>query len=251
MRWKSKVRKLAERLTGTHIYRVLPRGIDFASDIAYALPMYRANVVFDVGANIGQSAKIFLEKFPTSHIFCFEPVTDTYHLLQHAMQNNKRVNCFQLAFASSKQTRQMILQGSPTMFFMLGQSSELPNKDAQMESVNVDTLDDFCRMNSFDHISYLKIDTEGGDLDVLKGAAMMLTEQKIDIVQVEAGMNPNNTRHVSFLSIRKFLESYRYFLFGIYEQVPEWPTGEPHLRRINPIFVSQQVIQNNRIFAKS
>ncbi len=247
MSWKSKIKKFAERLSGTHIYRVLPRGIDFAKDISCALPMYRPNVIFDVGANVWQSAKQFLAEFPSAHIFCFEPVTNTYRLLQHSLQDNKRVDCYQIAFGSSKKTGQMILQGSSDMFYLIDQSSESPNKDTLLESVIVDTLDDFCQMNKVDNISYLKIDTEGGDLEVLKGAVMMLSEQRIDIVQVETGMNPANGRHVSLESIKEFLESNRYYLFGIYEQVNEWPTGEPHLRRTNPIFISQQVIDKNKI----
>lgn len=48
--------KMAEKLTGTHIYRKLPRGIDVFGDMATILPNYRINVVFDVGANVGKSA---------------------------------------------------------------------------------------------------------------------------------------------------------------------------------------------------
>jgi len=83
-------------------------------------------------------------------------------------------------------------------------------------------------------------------MEVLKGAVNMLTWQKIDLVQVEAGMNPRNRRHVPFESLKAFLESYEYFIFGIYEQVHEWPTGEPHLRRTDTIFISQRLIEMNR-----
>lgn len=246
MSLKSTVRALVERLTGVHIYRVLPRGIDFALDIKSGLPMYRVSTVFDVGANVGQSAIKFLAQFPKSHIYCFEPVTDTYRVLQDNLQGDGRVDCYQLAFGSSKKTGQMALQGSSDMYFLLGQSAELPTEDVRTESVNISTLDDFCCTNRIDHISYLKIDTEGGDLDVLRGTVMMLAEQRIDIIQVEAAMNPTNSRHVPFESIKEFLQSYKYYLFGIYEQVNEWPTREPHLRRTNPIFVSQQMIERNR-----
>ena len=82
MSLKSKVKMLIERLTDTHIYRELPRGIDFIQDIANSLPRYRVDIVFDVGANVGQSAKIYLARFPRSHIYCFEPVINTFHNLQ-------------------------------------------------------------------------------------------------------------------------------------------------------------------------
>lgn len=42
--------------------------------LMYAKPM---RVVFDVGANVGQSTKRFLDWFPDARIFAFEPVTPT------------------------------------------------------------------------------------------------------------------------------------------------------------------------------
>lgn len=247
------LRKLIEQLTGTRIYRSLPRGIDFAQDIANSLPTYRTDIVFDIGANVGQSSRLYLVKFPNAHIYCFEPVSDTFRRLQDKLQSNERVDCYRLAFGSSKSTGRMVLQGSSNkMFFLLDPSKESPaNNNVPTESVDIDTVDGFCHTNGIDRINFLKIDTEGGDLDVLKGAVNMLAEQKIDFVQVEAGMNPSNRRHVPLESLKEFLESQRYFLFGIYEQVNEWPTRAPHLRRTNPVFVSQTLIERNRMSTDS
>jgi hypothetical protein len=75
----------------------------------------------------------------------------------------------------------------------------------------------------------------------------MLTEQRIDLVEVEAGMNPSNIWHVPFEALKDFLESHMYFLFGIYEQENGlWASREPHLRRTNPIFISHHMIEMNR-----
>lgn len=247
MRFKKRwIKKFVERLTNTHIYRDLPRGVDFVHDIQKALPKYTIHTIFDVGANIGQSAKLFLRRIPGSQIYCFEPVANTYRLLKHQFQNEERIKCFQLAFGSLKGTGEMVLQGSSDMFYLLEQSKEKSFDNLQKESVMIDTLDDFCFTHNIESINYLKIDTEGGDLDVLKGAMRMLTEQKVDIVQVEAGMNPSNDRHVSFEALKAFLELHGYYLFGVYEQVNEWPTRSPNLRRTNPVFISQQLIEKNR-----
>ncbi len=243
----NKIKKQIELLTDTHIYHGLPRGIDFIQDIAKSLPAYRVDIVFDIGANLGQSSKIYLTRFPSSHIFCFEPVSTTFHQLQDNLKGNERVDCFQLAFGSSKGKGQMVVQGSSDMFFLLGQSKKSPMKnDVATESIDIVTVDEFCHTRRIDHISYLKIDTEGGDLEVLKGAVTMLTEQRIDLIEVEAGMNPSNNWHVPFEVLKEFLESHKYFIFGIYEQVSEWPTKEPHLRRTNPLFISHGMIVTNR-----
>lgn len=46
--------------------------------------------------------------------------------------------------------------------------------------------------------------------------------------------------------LKAYLEGKGYYLFGVYEQMPEWPTREPHLRRSNLVFVSEAVIGTNR-----
>ena len=141
----------------------------------------------------------------------------------------------------------MILEGDPDRFFLTDQSAETPgDRSVATESVDVVTLDEFCQTKGIDQINYLKIDTEGGDLEVLKGALNMLTGQKVDLLELEAGMNPGNKKHVRFETLKEFLESHGYFLFGIYEQVDEWPTKEPQLRRTNPVFISSRLIELNR-----
>ncbi len=242
----AKAKTFVEWLTGLRIYRRLPRGLDFVWDIKCAFPMYRVNIVFDVGANVGQFAKLFLAEFPNSHVYCFEPVSKTYGLLLQNLRRERRVVCHRLALGSSKKIGQMVLQGGCDEFFLLGQSPELPKREARMEPVTIDTLDDFCQAKGIEHISYLKIDTEGGDLDVLKGAARLLAEQRIDIIQVEAGMNPTDRRHVPFETLKEFLLSHKYYLFGLYEQVAEAVPRQALLRRTNPIFVSENMIEAER-----
>lgn len=166
-----------ERAANVRIYRTLPRGVDVAHDIARAFPRYRVDVVLDVGANVGQSARRYLGCFP-----------------------------------------------------------EAP------EAVDIVTLDEFCASSRIERVSYLKIDTEGGDLEVLRGGERMLKGQRIDLVEVEAGMNAGNKRHVPFEALKGYLEARDYLLFAIYEQMHEWITGEPHLRRTNPAFVSRRMI---------
>lgn len=247
MNVKNKVKKLVEQLTNTHIYCSLPRGIDIFQDNANSLPTYRINVVFDVGANVGQSSKTYLALLPSSHIYCFESVSDTFRKLQNSLKGNERVDCYQLAFGSSKGKGKMSLQGSSDMFFLLSLSKESPmSSDLMTETVDIITLDEFCQIHRIDQINYLKIDTEGGDLEVLKGAVNTLTEQRIDFIEVEAGMNPANNWHVPFGTLKEFLESHSYNLFGIYEQVSEWPTKELHLRRTNSLFISHRMIEQNR-----
>jgi hypothetical protein len=121
-------------------------------------------------------------------------------------------------------------------------TAEASRASNSTERVKIVSLDSFCADNAIPHISYLKIDTEGMDLEVLKGACSMLSREAIDFVEVEAGMNPDNLHHAPFEDLKSGLESHGFRLFGIYEQVSEWPTGAPHLRRVNAVFLSGAMI---------
>lgn len=233
-----------ERLTNTRVYSVLPRGVDEAWDLARSLPRLRVRIVFDVGANVGKSARRYLKVFPESRIFCFEPVEPTFRKLQRNSHGKPRIQQFQIALGSCKGMAQMVAhEQSEWSHLVTGADAESVDGATGLINVVVDTVDGFCRDQAIERIGFLKIDTEGADLDVLKGADAMLSNQKIDVVQVEAGMNRGNQRHVPIELLKDFLECKRYVLFGIYEQVHEWPTGEPQLRRTNLVFISETVIK--------
>jgi len=116
----------------------------------------------------------------------------------------------------------------------------------QLQEVDLKSVDNFCYEHHIENISFLKVDTEGYDLEVLKGAENMLKNQAAAILQVEAGMSFRNALHTPFEELKAHLEHRQYVLFGIYEQVREWTKNEPHLRRANLVFISEQVIAENR-----
>ncbi len=54
----------------------------------------------------------------------------------------------------------------------------------RLTQVDLRTVDDFCDEQRIAHRGFLKIDTEGSDLDALKGAGLCWRTQNVDIVQV-------------------------------------------------------------------
>jgi methyltransferase FkbM-like protein len=118
-------------------------------------------------------------------------------------------------------------------------------QDAAGEQVKLRRLDTLYRDR---HINYLKIDTEGSDLEILEGADQLLTDHRIDVMELEAGIQRTSTskRLVPFVDFMDHLEPYGYYLFGFYEQTFDWPRGLLRLRRSNLLFVSGSALEVNR-----
>jgi FkbM family methyltransferase len=186
-----------------------------------------------VGANVGQSALAYAEDWPSARILSFEPASALFSALVAHTSHLSQVEPHQLAFGV--QAGEVTFVVDRVLSHIQRAGEDISEKAT--ETVKVDTLTGFCDANGIQKIDFLKIDTEGFDLDVLKGAAALLDHDRIGIVQVEAGLSPLNTTHVPLEQLKTYLETKGYYLFGIYEQVHEW-SGEPVARRCNPAFVS-------------
>lgn len=240
----SKARTLIEKTFDIQIMRVreMPQGISLPLDIKRLLPNLEVRTVLDVGANIGQSALEFLQFYPAAQLHCFEPVQATFEALKATLRNYPNVACHRIALGSTNSEGRMVLEGASELFRLERENpgQDTTNSSHPTETVQVATLSDYCAQKGISRIQVLKIDTEGYDLEVLKGAAGMLDDMRIDLVKVEAGMNEANTRHVPFDAFVKYLAPKGYVLFGLYEQAHEWPTAKPNLRRSNPVFISRR-----------
>jgi FkbM family methyltransferase len=225
---------------------MLPRGIDLLYDIGLLLPNFKPRNILDVGANIGEVAVEYAKRFPDATIHCFEPVSSTFLRLVNNSSRHVNVHCFQLALSSKPGMRAINCNGTcSTLQPQL--PTDLSITGDAVEDVELNTVDAFCRDNNIDIVDLLKIDTEGHDFEVLLGASSMLQGGMIGVLQVEVGLDRTNTKFVHFEKFRLHLESMKYHVFGFYEQVNEHYVGEPHLRRMDAVFVSDSVVNANRI----
>ena len=234
--------RLIEKVFGVTIYRTLPRGVDPFCDLKILLPKWSPKVFFDVGANIGQSARIYSKRFPTSEILCFEPATKIYDELKQNMVPFPNVKCFNCAFSSEDGNGVLALNNHSDQSRLVVKSlSAAMSKSLNHEVVDQKTIDRFCEQFAICQIDYLKIDTEGADLAVLQGACKMLGKKLIGVIEVEVGVGLDNDLHVPLHQVKEYLESFGYLVFGFYEQDNEWKRRLPHLRRTNLVFISEHI----------
>lgn len=199
-------------------------------------------MIFDIGANIGQSATYYSNKFPKAKIYSMEPVSETYNQLK-INTKNLDVNCYNLALGSKKGVVKMaisnISEHSVSNKIVINNEENYLN--CRYEEVNLTTIDKFLIRHDINHINYMKVDTEGHDLEAMKGAENALKNKSIDFIETELSMNPTNKFHVDYFSMVEYMLKYNYLVFGIYEQIHDFVIGKPVLRRSNVVFISQNI----------
>lgn len=163
-------------------------------------------VFFDVGANRGDYSKALINKFRGSKVYSFEPLPSTFGMLKKETQSFENIYCINKALGAQEGRRKIYSDGAGSglsSFFPL--ESQAENK-SHMEEVCITTLDSFCSANEIRQIDFLKIDVEGFEFEVLKGAETMIKSNKIRNIQFEFGGN-HVKGHVHFFDIFQFLSN--------------------------------------------
>lgn len=207
------------------------------------LPGFTPEVIFDVGANVGVTALAFSAGFPDATVYAFEPVAATFQVLSEKVATNGKIRPFNLALGRRPRSAKMRIASLSVSNRMAGWRDLFK----PTETVKMTSGDAFCAEHQIDRVGFLKIDAEGHDLEVLRGFATMLRERRIDLVEAEVGMNPENRRHVPFEAVKRHLERFGYRLFLIHDQQRDTPfTGRAMLRRCNAVFASGKLLDAAR-----
>jgi FkbM family methyltransferase len=152
-------------------------------------PAGRKVHVLDVGANVGQwsssmldTARV-LERVEDVDLHVFEPSSYSFGLLETRLAS-QRASLHQVALSERSGTSVLHVMGPGAGTNSLHIPAVWP-MDATTEDVVTTTLDDYANSAGLDDISLVKIDTEGHDLAVLRGARRLLAEQRISVAQFE------------------------------------------------------------------
>ncbi len=216
-----------------------PVGLDHAHDVARFLgSATNVKVVFDVGANEGQTTQHYLRTFPCAQIYSIEPFTTAYQSLAKRLSRLPRVKTFQLAFADSDRSARIKLAAlsvQNSLRYEVGDGCSCPDS----ELIEIRTLDSFCAEQNINRIDLLKTDTEGFDLEVLKGAEGMLRARQIQFILTEATFHRDDSYHTSFFSLAEYLYAFGYCFVDLYDHdfVSCNPTRPP-LAYCNALFTA-------------
>ena len=142
------------------------------------------NIIFDVGAHQGETVEFLYKNFIISHIFSFEPLEKNFKKLKKNTERLKSlVNYFNFALGEKKEKKlikEMIETSSSTLNdinedsnyfkrkkFFLGLSKE--KKMYREKTVSIEKGKSIINKFNIKTVNLLKIDTEGYELNVIKG----------------------------------------------------------------------------------
>ncbi|HKH93424.1 MAG TPA: FkbM family methyltransferase [Gemmatimonadaceae bacterium] len=146
-------------------------------------------VVLDVGANVGDFSRQVKAAAPSARVFAFEPHPAIFPRTQAAA----KASGFEAIHAGCGGERGHLTlydysdarAGSQHASLYQGVIEGLHGAPAAAHDVEIVTVDDFLRERSIEHVLLLKIDTEGHEASVLRGARRAIGEGRIDFVQFE------------------------------------------------------------------
>ena len=146
-------------------------------------------IIIDVGANQGQSIKRFNLIFDNLIIHSFEPITECFdQMVKDFPDKNFIKNNYALSDNNTKKFFFINKNSETSSFYRLNKNydhTHEKNKNKNIVKVKTVTLDAYINFNRINKINILKIDTQGHEINVLKGAKKSLKKNMINYIEVE------------------------------------------------------------------
>jgi FkbM family methyltransferase len=171
---------------------------DVERRIAHVVPAADP-LILDVGAHIGQSNRMFRRMFPSATIWSFEPDPDSFTQLAASVDATLPGGCVQVAFADRVGTAPFHRNpiGHTNSLYARNPDSQdsidqvrarTEGRDATPVSERIDVpvrrVADWCDEQHIRAIDLLKVDVQGAEVDVLRGAAAVLADTVTVAVEI-------------------------------------------------------------------
>jgi FkbM family methyltransferase len=166
---------------------------------------------------------------PALEIHAFEPSRDSFAQLA-AKTQPPQVRRNNVGLGAAAEQRALYTLGADSALRSLYPRAGLEEYGIETpavgEPVTITTLDAYCRTAGVDAIDYLKIDTEGHDLQVLRGAVGLIGRRAIRTIQFEYGSANVDSRDL----LKDF---FTFFSDTPYQLHKIHPEGDRHYPRYN------------------
>jgi|688.fasta_scaffold250700_2 FkbM family methyltransferase len=208
-----------QKITGYHIHKLrhLPVGTDVFIDIRNRIGYAPLSVIFDVGANVGQSAIPFALANRQANVYCFEPIADAFRALCRNTSRFSNIQQHQIAFGERTGSMEITL-AEWSVFNTLRPEVMNRSESASSERIMVETIDGFCAHHRIEQIDFLKVDSIGYEIPILKGASRMLAEDRVTFIYADSTFQKKDVYNTNFNDLHDFLYQKNFLFYGLYRQ---------------------------------
>jgi FkbM family methyltransferase len=188
--------------------------------------------IFDVGGNVGNYSRTLSEFFSTrALIHSFEPSKKTYEIFLETTKGIKHIIPNNFGFSDNKNSQLLYtdIDGSGLASIYRRNLEHHGILMHQSEEIKLSTIDAYSEVSKINRIHFLKLDIEGHELKALKGAARMINEKKVDVIQFEfGGCNIDSRTYFQdfFYLLRDNFRIYRILKDGLLEMPTYQETQE-------------------------
>ncbi len=184
--------------------------------INYLKENFELNVVFDIGANVGNYSLLF--KDLDCNVYSFEPHPKNFKSLESSLKPYNRIQTYNIGFSDTT-SKSLIYDyknhdGSSHASIFKDVIQEIHQSDFVETEINLSTIDSFASEHNINTINLMKIDTEGNEFNVLKGAKEILQNGKVDFIQFEF----NEMNVVSKVFLKDFVDILK--KYNVYRLLP-------------------------------
>jgi FkbM family methyltransferase len=154
------------------------------------------DVVFDVGANIGEWSTQAMQCFPDAMIHAFEIAPETFDKLAASCAAIGSIACHHFGLSNNDGDAALNYTAANDLVSSLVDVQHIHRLPFTQRTVQVQRGDAFCRGAGIDRIDILKIDVEGAEHLVMQGFGDWFDDGRIGLVQFEYGQANILTRNL-------------------------------------------------------
>ncbi len=167
-------------------------------------------IIFDVGANIGEYSTIAKKINTEAKIHCFEIHKGTIKTLKEKLQDFPDIVINNFGLSNKSLEVEFLDYGVNSGANSLVKTPAFRHSEkSSFSKSEVITGDEYCTRNKVSKIDLLKIDVEGHEYSVIEGFRTMLSQQNISVIQFEYGYN-NGDEYNLMKDFFLFFEKYKY-----------------------------------------
>jgi len=154
--------------------------------------------------------------FPHAAFHSFEPFPSTFQILQENWDSPSNISLHQVALGSQNTVSNFYTNEDSATNSILSNATHSGPEQSSV-SVTQRTLDSFTAEHHIENIDLLKMDCQGFELEILKGALDLLASGCIQIIYSEVLFTPLYQNQAYFEDLIGHLRNYHYQLLALYD----------------------------------